>query len=128
MLDEYFSFRLNSELGTLETLPALLPRFAPPVDRLPTLLFRLGPQVDWTDEKRCFESCARELALAHVPASAGASAAEENDEERERWEIQHAFFANMGSRRGAFIPPKFLLEQDVVQVANLPDLCECLLD
>jgi DNA mismatch repair protein MLH1 len=37
----------------------------------------------------------------------------------ERWQIQHVLFPAM---RKYLITPKRLLERDVVQVANLPDL------
>lgn len=144
MLEEYFSLRIDPARGTLETIPRLLPRHPDllPLDRLPTLLLRLGPQVNWTDEKLCFDSFARELAFAHLPAAAGqkpANAAsrsqgieeevdaeeeeerlmEEKMREKERWEIQHAWFSNM---RSIFLAPKNLLERDVVLVSTLPEL------
>lgn len=37
----------------------------------------------------------------------------------ERWQIEHVLFPAM---RKYFVAPKRLLERDVVQIANLPDL------
>lgn len=144
MLEEYFSFRIDPEKGTLETIPRLLPRFPNllPLERLPTLLLRLGPQVDWTDEKLCFESFARELAFAHLPATSGQEPSDEDFEpsnletemdeeeresrleekklrEKEKWEIQHAWFSSM---RSIFLAPKSLLESQIVLVSTLPEL------
>lgn len=127
MLDEYFGMRIDGVSGTLETIPALLPRhaaFGLAVERLPTLLFRLGPQVDWDEEKACFRTFCRELAAAHVPPSAGQarSAGGARDEE-EKWNVQHVWFAHLMAGRGRFVAPRALDGRDVVQVANLPDLC-----
>lgn len=127
MLEEYFGMRIDPDAGTLETIPALIPRHAAaafPLERLPTLLFRLGPQVDWDDEKACFASFCRELAFAHVPPSCGLShSAGGKDDDDERWAIQHVWFGNLSAGRGCFLAPKRLQHEDVVQVANLPDLC-----
>jgi DNA mismatch repair protein MLH1 len=40
-------------------------------------------------------------------------------EKATRWQIQHVLFPAM---RKYFIAPKTLLDRDVVQIANLPDL------
>lgn len=119
MLEEYFAIRLNAENGTVETLPALLPRHGAlglSLERLPALFFRLGPQVDWTDEKSCLDGVCRELAYAHVPSPRPVAA---NDD---AWTIQHVWFANLLASRGRMIVPKSLEDNDFVQVASLPDL------
>lgn len=73
----------------------------------------------------CFESFLRELAYFYVPeplASAGITTGEERDEAEERairWRIEHVLFPNAAKY---LAPPKSLLDRDVVQVANLPDL------
>ena len=114
MLDDYFAMRIVD--GRLETVPVLLSnyeRFGLIVERLPALLLRLGPQVDWEDEEQCLGDICREIAYAHVPTSRGSTDA--------AWIIQHIWFANMSGSRARFLPPK-RLQDDVVQVANLPDL------
>lgn len=117
MLDDYFAMRIVD--GRLETVPILLSHyeaFGLPVERLPTLLLRLGPQVDWEDEEQCFADICREIAYAHVPSSRGSTDA--------AWTVQHVWFAHMSGSRARFLPPK-RMQGDVVQVAHLPDLCAC---
>lgn len=156
MLAEYFSFDI-SEGGDVLSLPLLLRDYIPNLDNLPSLLMRLGPQVDWTSEKECFETFLRELAYFYTPlalineednptpdtAPASEGAGDEPDvidvdhpeqsentkqkekerkeqkEHAEKWQIQHILFPAM---RRYLVPPKSLLDRDVVQVASLPDL------
>ncbi|TDL24592.1 DNA mismatch repair protein MutL [Rickenella mellea] len=142
MLDEYFSVRIN-KIGELETLPLLLRDYTPNLNKLPLFLMRLGPQVDWTSEKECFASFMRELAYFYtpgpvlgspIPASSSSSSSVSSPspkgqslsqkdmtpaEKAERWQIQHVVFPAL---RGHLVAPRSLLDRDVVQVANLPDL------
>lgn len=121
MLSEYFCLTITED-GLVQTLPLILRGYTPNLDKLPLLLMRLGPQVDWTDEERCFESVLRELAYFYVPGPLdGAPATLEDTEESraEKWQIEHILFPTM---RKYLVPPKSLLERDVVQVASLPDL------
>ncbi|EPQ29322.1 uncharacterized protein PFL1_03077 [Pseudozyma flocculosa PF-1] len=171
MLDEYFSLGIDAEAGTLLSIPTLLPPTHTTtasrgdadepgndagseatmagtisLERLPAFLARLGPMVDWEDEKACFETFARELAFACLPdtplplapdnqgggerneddgdeaAAAAARAEHRRLREKTKWEVQHRWFASMVASVGRFAPPKSLLDRDVVQVANLPDL------
>lgn len=115
MLLEYFGICIDQN-GLLHTMPVLLPSHGAvglALERLPSLMFRLGPQVHWDDEKQCFHSLCRELAYAHVPFT-GENAA---------WTIQHVWFASMLGARDRFLVPKYLSDQDFIQVASLPDLC-----
>lgn len=149
MLAEYFSFEI-SEQGTLLSLPLLLKDYIPNLDNLPSLLMRLGPQVNWNSETECFETFLRELAYFYTPMSLvprddpdddaeGADSSqdpvtkgtmdietkgkkkEKKDarENAEKWQIQHILFPAM---RRYLVPPKSLLDRDVVQVASLPEL------
>jgi DNA mismatch repair protein MLH1 len=82
-------------------------------------------QVDWTSEEECFGSFLRELAYFYVPGPSVAqlkAPTQHQDQDTidsERWQIQHVLFPAM---RKYFVAPKRLLERDVVQIANLPDL------
>ncbi|KAI0372035.1 DNA mismatch repair protein MutL [Pilatotrama ljubarskyi] len=128
MLQEYFSLGISAD-GHVETLPMLLRDYTPNLDKLPLFLMRLGPQVDWTEEQACFETFLRELAHFYVPEpllpeetspEGGESAGEgENALKATLWQIQHVLFPAMARY---LVPPKSLLERDVVQVADLPDL------
>ncbi|KAI0659236.1 DNA mismatch repair protein MutL [Cubamyces menziesii] len=130
MLQEYFSLGI-SENGLIETLPMLLRDYTPNLDKLPLFLMRLGPQVDWTEEQPCFDTFLRELAYFYVPepvllpkgdARGDAEDSANEDVEAQKatlWQIQHVLFPAMARY---LVPPKSLLDRDVVQVADLPDL------
>ncbi|KAJ7096712.1 hypothetical protein B0H15DRAFT_946177 [Mycena belliarum] len=122
MLSEYFSFNITPT-GLLESLPLLLRDYTPNLDKLPGLLMRLGPQVDWNSEKECFETFLRELAYFYVPGPLCSANPETEDQEAqdkaEKWQIQHVVFPAL---RRYVVAPKTLLDRDVVQIASLPDL------
>lgn len=77
----------------------------------------------------CFETFLRELAYFYVPEpmfeetpepkAADQLANEQAAESAVRWQIQHLLFPAMARYMSA---PKSLLDRDVVQVANLPEL------
>ena len=78
----------------------------------------LSLKVDWTSEAECFETFLRELAYFYIPTPTPT----EDDKDQykaEKWQIQHIMFPAM---RRYLVPPKSLLDRDVVQVADLPDL------
>ncbi|KIM42266.1 hypothetical protein M413DRAFT_444701 [Hebeloma cylindrosporum] len=117
MLADYFSLTI-SENGLVTSLPLLLRDYVPNLDNLPSFLMRLGPQVDWTSETECFETFLRELAYFYIPTPTPTE--DEKDQYKaEKWQIQHIMFPAM---RRYLVPPKSLLDRDVVQVADLPDL------
>ncbi|KAF9254890.1 DNA binding protein [Marasmius fiardii PR-910] len=128
MLTDYFSLDISST-GLVESLPMLLRGYTPNLDKLPQLLMRLGPQVNWMSETECFDTFLRELAYFYIPGplittndhhAADATGKEESTAEKaEKWQIQHVLFP---ATRRYLLAPKSLLEQDVVQVADLPEL------
>lgn len=66
MLQEYFSLDISTE-GNLNSIPLLMKNYTPSLAKLPNFLLRLGPHVDWDDEKACFQTFLRELASFYVP-------------------------------------------------------------
>ncbi|KAF7872702.1 uncharacterized protein EAF02_008773 [Botrytis sinoallii] len=66
MLQEYFSLSIAPD-GLLEGIPLLLKNYTPALSKLPQFLLRLGPHVNWNDEKECFSSFLQELATFYVP-------------------------------------------------------------
>ncbi|KAH8083337.1 DNA mismatch repair protein MutL [Cristinia sonorae] len=125
MLSEYFSMNITEE-GRLESIPLLLPDYTPNLDKLPLFLMRLGPQVEWTSEKGCFSTFFRELAYFYVPeplipenSLVEGSPTADTNEKALAWQIQHVLFPTFARY---LIAPKTLLDRDVVEVANLPDL------
>ncbi len=147
MLQEYFNLSI-SEKGLIETLPMLLRDYTPNLDKLPLFLMRLGPQVrpafvsynptgvlkgrntrtqvDWTAEQACFDTFLRELAFLYVPEPLLDLPLDEDSDDQAKdthkatlWQIQHVLFPAMARY---LVPPKTLLDRDVVQVADLPEL------
>ncbi len=68
LLNEYFSIEITPE-GELCSIPILIKGYTPSLAKLPQFLLRLGPHVDWDDERRCFQSLLRELASFYTPES-----------------------------------------------------------
>eukprot|EP00980_Cylindrotheca_fusiformis_P009681 scaffold2141_cov120-Cylindrotheca_fusiformis.AAC.16 len=63
MLEEYFSIRIekDGDDAILTGLPVLLDGHAPEPHGLPIFLFRLATQVDWSEERPCFQKICEEL-------------------------------------------------------------------
>jgi DNA mismatch repair protein MLH1 len=66
MLEEYFALEI-SEDGQLLAIPLLVKDYQPSIAALPNFLLRLGPHVNWLEEKACFHSFLKELASCYVP-------------------------------------------------------------
>lgn len=76
MLLEYFSLTISPDNGgEVHTIPLLVKGYTPSMAKLPRFLLRLGPHVDWMDEKGCFRGFLRELAafyaVEQLPSSPG---------------------------------------------------------
>lgn len=65
MLLEYFAMEI-SPTGDLVSIPLLMKGYTPSLAKLPRFLMRLGPCVDWNNEKACFGSFLRELAAFYT--------------------------------------------------------------
>ncbi|KAK8249897.1 histidine kinase-like ATPase [Phyllosticta capitalensis] len=129
MLAEYFSFDV-SPAGDLCALPLLVKGYVPCMAKLPQFLLRLGPHVNWVEEKDCFCSFLRELASFYVPEalppppSADAPSAGEEDPElaarRRQLErtLETVLFPAFRSR---LVATRGLLK-GVIEVANLKGL------
>ena len=66
MLLEYFQMEI-SESGELISIPLLLQGYTPSLVKLPYFLMRLGPYVNWKEEKACFHTFLVELASFYTP-------------------------------------------------------------
>ncbi|XP_024963412.1 DNA mismatch repair protein MLH1 isoform X2 [Cynara cardunculus var. scolymus] len=60
MLDEYFSIHVDPH-GNLCRLPVILDQHAPDMDRAPEFVLCLGNDVNWNDERLCFQTIAAAL-------------------------------------------------------------------
>ncbi|KKY22388.1 putative dna mismatch repair protein [Diplodia seriata] len=133
MLSEYFSLEI-SEDGDLVSIPLLIKGYTPSLAKLPQFLLRLGPHVNWLEEKGCFRTFLRELASFYVPEALpvppqtpeGEQTEEsthvdpEVESRRKHVEraIEHVLFPAFRSR---LVATKGLL-RGVVEVANLKGL------
>lgn len=129
MLLEYFGLEI-SPTGELLSIPLLLKGYTPSMAKLPQFLLRLGPYVNWTEEKACFESFLKELATFYVPeqlpAMPGNSQAEEDipDEIKARRAhvrrtVEHVFFPAFKAR---LVATKSFMKGGVLELANLKGL------
>ncbi|KFY11601.1 hypothetical protein V491_07140 [Pseudogymnoascus sp. VKM F-3775] len=128
MLLEYFTMEISPE-GDLISIPLLMKGYTPSLAKLPRFLLRLGPHVNWTNEKRCFDSFLRELADFYVPEqlppSQGEGSEEDVDEEIKqrrnavRKAVEEKLFPAFSGR---LIATKALMKGAVLEVANLKGL------
>ncbi|KAK1979937.1 DNA mismatch repair protein MutL [Colletotrichum cereale] len=135
MLSEYFSLEV-SPAGELLTIPLLIKGYTPAMVKLPRFLLRLGPCVDWTEEKSCFETFLKELASFYVPEqlppTVGGDAGDEGEgvegrhdeqltERRRnlRWALEHVFFPSFKAR---LVATTSLMKAAVLEVADLKGL------
>jgi len=139
MLLEYFSLEI-SPTGELLGIPLLVKGYNPPIVKLPQFLLRLGPRVDWTNEKSCFASFLRELASFYVPERLPATPGGEGENESEspndageegvdadikarrdhvRRAIEHIFFPAFKAR---LVATNSLMQGGILEVANLKGL------
>ncbi|KAF9339200.1 DNA mismatch repair protein [Linnemannia elongata] len=141
MLKEYFSICITDD-GKLSAIPMMVRGYVPNLEKLSDFLWRLGSEIDWTSEKACFQTLARELAIFYSTQpervedpvedekSQGESSGEADHDKKTPQEVQDAHFQHMVSSlifpafKKHFIPPKTLIEKSgmVVQVAQVKDL------
>ncbi|KAI1274176.1 histidine kinase-like ATPase [Xylaria sp. FL0933] len=129
MLLEYFSLEI-SPAGELLSIPLLVKGYAPSMAKLPQFLLRLGPYVNWTDERLCFESFLKELATYYVPEQLPPLPG--NDQVKEdvpdeikarrahvRRAVEHVFFPAFKAR---LVATKSFMKGGVLELANLKGL------
>lgn len=61
MLNEYFSLSIDLD-GNLSRLPVVLDQYTPDMDRVPEFILCLGNDIDWENEKSCFQGISAALA------------------------------------------------------------------
>lgn len=129
MLLEYFSLEI-SPAGELVSIPLLVKGYTPPLSKLPRFLLRLGPHVEWDEEKPCFEMFLRELATFYVPEQLpptddndGAAVEVPGEVRRRRqhvrWAVEHIFFPAF---KAQLVATRSLMDGGVLEVASLKGL------
>ncbi|CAO1618051.1 unnamed protein product [Sympodiomycopsis kandeliae] len=129
MLLEYFSIDIQKNSTTrkitLNGLPSILPNknLIPPTN-LPTLLMRLGLQVNYQKEQECFSDIATEISFAHNLSTLPDDQIEWGNEI-----VRYTYFPLFkAAKRNGFLPSRELFErQDTgeevcIQLAALSDL------
>ncbi|XP_077347872.1 DNA mismatch repair protein Mlh1 isoform X2 [Lithobates pipiens] len=126
MLKDYFS--LEIEDGNITGLPLLLDNYIPPLEGLPMFILRLATEINWDDEKECFESFSKEcsmfFSLRKQYVLEESSSPEDKDLAQDapswRWTTEHVLYKAF---RTHLQPPKSFSEDGcILQLANLPDL------
>ncbi|XP_066208044.1 DNA mismatch repair protein Mlh1 isoform X2 [Saccopteryx leptura] len=129
MLADYFSLEI-SEARNLVGLPLLIDNYVPPLEGLPIFILRLATEVNWDEEKECFESLSKECAMFYSirkqyiseesTLSGQQSEGPGSTPNPWKWTVEHIVYKAL---RSHLLPPKHFTEDGtVLQLANLPDL------
>ncbi|NXN20880.1 MLH1 protein, partial [Nycticryphes semicollaris] len=129
MLKDYFSLEIDEE-GNLIGLPLLIDNYVPPLEGLPMFILRLATEVNWDEEKECFESLSKELAMfysirkQYILDEANQTNSQNEDSDSGsttwKWTVEHVLYKAF---RTHLLPPKHFTEDgNILQLANLPDL------
>ncbi|XP_062555079.1 DNA mismatch repair protein Mlh1 [Armigeres subalbatus] len=113
LMKEYFNLCISAD-GMLESIPIVVQEYIPSMAYLPMFILRLATEVEWDDEKECFDTFCREVARFYAKI-----ALTKGDDEY-KWELEHAIYPAI---KQYLLPPKtFAKNGSVLKVANLPDL------
>ncbi|XP_068940419.1 DNA mismatch repair protein Mlh1 isoform X2 [Petaurus breviceps papuanus] len=129
MLADYFSLEIDEE-GNLIGLPLLIDNYVPPLEGLPMFVLRLATEVNWDEEKECFQSLSKECAMfysirkQYIMEESSLSGQESEECESAsvswKWTVEHVLYKAF---RSHFLPPRHFSEDgSILQLASLPDL------
>ncbi|XP_071450972.1 DNA mismatch repair protein Mlh1 [Hetaerina americana] len=87
MLLDYFSISIDPDGALLQGIPILIDGFFPRMEDLPLWVLRLATEVEWGEEKMCFETLCRETAkfyalnfASHLPDNDSDNEDDDGDE------------------------------------------------
>ncbi|XP_022377194.1 DNA mismatch repair protein Mlh1 isoform X6 [Enhydra lutris kenyoni] len=129
MLTDYFSLEIDEE-GNLTGLPLLIDNYVPPLEGLPIFILRLATEVNWDEEKECFESLSKECAMFYSirkqyvseESTLSGQEGEVSGSSANPWKrtVEHVVYKAF---RSHLLPPRHFTEDgNILQLANLPDL------
>ena len=135
MLKDYFSLEIKD--GNLLSIPLLLDKYIPPLEGLAMLVLRLATEVNWEEEKECFLTLCRELAIffsvrkgfvdfdekfeannnkGHIVKNNS----NENNSKKWEWTVEHIIYRAM--KEHLCVPTNMSSNGCILQLANLLDL------
>ncbi|XP_059470036.1 DNA mismatch repair protein Mlh1 [Neocloeon triangulifer] len=124
MLEEYFGIVIDAE-GKMLAFPLLLDNYVPNFGELPMLIVRLATDVEWDEERQCFQSVCREIASLYAHPELGLETVSVKEQD-EHGTIEFNTVMEsvvMRAMRTEFMPPKSILEKHhLLQVARTEDL------
>jgi DNA mismatch repair protein MLH1 len=119
MLQEYYRMTIDNE-GNLLTLPQIIPGYMPEVGALATFMLRLSTEVEWDEERACFETLSREFAQFYCLQFDEQEPNKESETSGRAWTIEHVLFPALRRR---FSPPQSLSEDgSLIRIASVEKL------
>ncbi|XP_015667223.1 DNA mismatch repair protein Mlh1 [Protobothrops mucrosquamatus] len=128
MLRDYFSLEIDE--GKLTGLPLLIDNYVPPLEGLPMFILRLATEINWDEEKECFDSLSKECAMFYSirkqyimeDSDLTTQQVEEPGKSMRswKWTVEHILYKAF---RSYLLPPtNFREDGNILQLANLLDL------
>ncbi|XP_048367710.1 DNA mismatch repair protein Mlh1 [Sphaerodactylus townsendi] len=129
MLKDYFSLEIDED-GNLTGLPLLLDKYIPLMEGLPMFVLRLATEVNWDEEKECFESLSKECAMfysirkQYIMDESDLNTQQDDESGSSthtwKWTVEHVLYKAF--RTYLMTPKNFTEDGTILQLANLPDL------
>ncbi|CAH1405931.1 unnamed protein product [Nezara viridula] len=115
MLLDYFSIEIDND-NKLLSIPLLLDKYMPDITRLPNYILRLACDVDWKQEKPCFEGICRETAKFYCYVDT----LNEYEGHDWKWTVEHILVPAL---KKTLLPPKHFAEDGtMLLLTSLPEL------
>ena len=100
MLDDYFSIKIvceldenNKERVYLHSIPILLENYEPDLSEMALFIIRLATEVNWKNEKECFDSICRQLAIFYSLKNLVELDDECVEIKKIAWVVEHVLYA-----------------------------------
>nr|AIL94185.1 MLH1 [Brachionus koreanus] len=135
LLDDYFSIKVTKRVDSegenkyyLEALPMLIEDYEPDLVDLPLFVIRLATEVEWPNEKECFDSISKEIGYFYAIKNLKyeqdthnfeENSSQNNDKMNESWMIEHVLykaFVNM------LLPSEENEQQTIFKLVDLSKL------
>ena len=123
LLDDYFSIKIVERNNTvyLETLPILVEDYEPNLFEIPMFMLRLATEVDWKEEKNCFENICDEISSFYSIKNGHLDESNKTSKPSKKWIIEHILYAKMF--RNILLPSYSNSEESILhKLVDLHDL------